>query len=584
MTTDTQKIVKKTFVSLITCLALLGEVATPAYAAASSYMNDSVLGNVTPGGVYEDVTNNSQYLYGGNVVFKFKNSSRGVPPIFSFAPPKIKAGCNGISFTGGFLQVLGLDGLADQIQNAGTAVVYGIIVGLIYSLPALEKVFSHIRQWAEWLQNMLKGSCQQGMAIGKAIGEASGMPNAVGGMMNDFDSLFDAGDKKGMGLLANPKQVKGDELATLMKSIGSGSKDGSDAGGKSEQRSTTAVKNYEKYYTKIGFANLILHEELLPSTSNKVPWANKTIVPSGELEELYTIVVNIFGDISIDDESIEFLNQHNSYMQSMVEKGTTVDATPQEIDKFAGMAGNLVTVGATEAMAPAVKLTIRSANINPERAARFFVFGSSDGVSSSGELVQATVMMAKTPKFGAAAGIADEMLFTSGIDTTKVANIQWKGLFETAKAKIDCEVTRAVTNAPCANTFPLVLPGARNYIKSIKDIEIIEARRQGQTTGHKLSAQSSALRDDFAQHEAFFYSKFMLNYIESEIVKTKEKVQGADLTQLLLFEASFRERKKEIQEHISKIITEDGAILDALTERFKRVDEALKKANVKGYN
>lgn len=576
--------IKKRVISAVTCFVLFSDICAPALmAAASSYMNDTILKNVTPGGIYEDPSNKAQYIYGGNVIYKFKDSARGTAPLISFAPPSYKAGCNGISFTGGFLQVLGLDGLADQIQNAGTAVIYGILVGLIYSLPALEKVFAHIRQWSEWLQQMLKSSCSQGINLGMYIGKESGLKSSLGTMMGSFSTLLDAGDKNAMGVLANPGSVSGSELTNLVTKIQDGTKDGSNnAPANNESRSKNASENFRDVYVKVGLANIILYKEMFENKT-EVTFEEKTILPNGELEELYTIVVNIFGDISLDDKSIQFLKENHGYMEELIKNGNTANVDTFQKNNFAQAVSTLLTPGATEGYAPKVKFAYRQPVMNTERAARFFVFGSSEGSSTTSmEFRKPLVISAKTPKYNQSG--AEEMLFTSSIDSENKASITWKGLFYEAKTKIDCEITAMASNSACSNTFPLVLPNARGFINTIKQLETIEARKAGMTSGTKRSAQSQALIDDLAQHEAFFFARYILNYIESEIIKDKEKMEGVDLGAILQFEASFKDTKKEIEAQISKIITEDAAILDSLMQRFKRVRDELKMDSVKGYN
>jgi len=578
---------KRRVISAVTCFVLLSDISAPTLmAAASSYMNDHILKNVTPGGLYEDPTNKSQYIYGGNIIYKFKDTARGMPPLISFAPPGIKAGCNGISFTGGFLQVLGLDGLADQIQNAGTAVIYGILVGLIYSLPALEKVFAHIRQWSEWLQQMLKSACASGVAMGRAIGDKAFSNTPVGDMMSSFDSLFDANDKNGMGILAAPKSASPTAIKDLVDKVFTGANDStSNAKEKNKDRSENAAQNFKDVYVKVGLANIILYNEMLNGITSpaEVPFEEQTIMPNGELEELYTIVVNIFGDISLDDKSIQFLKENHEFMEKVIKNGNSGDVEQAVKDNFNQAVASLLTPAATKGFGPKVKLAYRQPVMNTERAARFFVFGSSEGSeTASMEFRKPLVIKAKTPKYNESGAL--EMLFTSNIDIENKASITWKGLFYEAKTKIDCEVNAMATGSTCSNTFPLVLPNARGFITTIKQLETIEARRAGMSSGIKRSAQSQALIDDLAQHEAFFFARYILNYIESEIIKDKEKMEGADLEAILQFESSFRDTKKEIETQISKIITEDAAILDALMQRFKRVRDELKLDTVRGYN
>ncbi len=100
-----------------------------------------------------------KYLYGGNFTYKFKRDT-SFKPVLDFAPPGIQAGCNGISLSGGFIHMLGLDEIKQQLQSAGQGAMMGVVVGLIYSLPGIAEAFDKVHKFVRMLQQLLSNSCQ----------------------------------------------------------------------------------------------------------------------------------------------------------------------------------------------------------------------------------------------------------------------------------------------------------------------------------------------------------------------------------------------------------------------------------------
>lgn len=167
---------------------------------------------------------------------------------------------------------------------------------------------------------------------------------------------------------------------------------------------------------------------------------------------------------------------------------------------------------------------------------------------------------------------------TTQITKTPV-NIAWKGLFANSKDKIKCEIEASVKNTTCSNTFPLVLPGIHKYLNIIKQIEIAEGRKVNQA--HRESAQSSALKDDLAQHNAYFFAKFILNFIESEFRTNLGRLGRGDLS--LQFENNFSRTKEAILKELKTITGADSKLLDELRNRFKSVELDMAAERRKGY-
>lgn len=100
-----------------------------------------------------------KYFYGGDITYRFKRTT-AFKPIFDARPPGIKAGCNGISVSGGFIHFLGLDEIKEQLQSAGQGAMMGVVVGIVYSLPGIADAFDKVQKYVRLLQQILSQSCQ----------------------------------------------------------------------------------------------------------------------------------------------------------------------------------------------------------------------------------------------------------------------------------------------------------------------------------------------------------------------------------------------------------------------------------------
>ena len=105
------------------------------------------------------------YYYGGSYSFTFKNTS-SYAPWFNVQAPGISIGCAGFSVKGGFISLLGLDEIKQQLTNAGSQLAWGIMIGLVYSMPGIGDVFMKIQKWARTIQKLLANMCNIGKALG----------------------------------------------------------------------------------------------------------------------------------------------------------------------------------------------------------------------------------------------------------------------------------------------------------------------------------------------------------------------------------------------------------------------------------
>ena len=155
----------RVFLSGALCAILVGSNAN-----ASLWDNDSIFNNMTESSVATDPVSGATYMSGGALEVRFKRSG-SFPPIFSAGAPSLKASCRGISFDAGYAMFMYLERLGQQLSQAGASVAYGILIGLVYSMPGIEQAFTKLNEWSQWLQSFLSDSCSIGTNWGKTMGK-----------------------------------------------------------------------------------------------------------------------------------------------------------------------------------------------------------------------------------------------------------------------------------------------------------------------------------------------------------------------------------------------------------------------------
>lgn len=119
---------------------------------------------------YRGANGERVYSFGGALTIK-----RELPnyPLWWHAQaPEISASCAGVSFKGMFGSIINFEELERQFSEAGESVAFGILVGIIYSLPSIGEIFSRLNAWSNRIQQMLADSCKSGIDLGKSIGKA----------------------------------------------------------------------------------------------------------------------------------------------------------------------------------------------------------------------------------------------------------------------------------------------------------------------------------------------------------------------------------------------------------------------------
>ena len=154
------------------------------------------------------------YAVGGNYFMRL-GSVGGTKPIISITPPDIRMGCGGLSIRGMFMSFLGLDELSTMLSDSGTTVAWGLMLGLVESLPSISQTLEQVQTFVRNIQKLLANSCQTAKILAQrwqhkpvigAINDGIGSINTAdhslaekikkwnNSMMNTFAGLLKDGD------------------------------------------------------------------------------------------------------------------------------------------------------------------------------------------------------------------------------------------------------------------------------------------------------------------------------------------------------------------------------------------------------
>ena len=146
---------------------------------ASDFSSDSLTNVTSESGTID--SKKGGFYSSGNVYFRFGPGMSRYEPFFHISPPDISAGCNGFNLKGLFVSFIGFERIAKMLKSAGASFAWGIVVGLIYSLPGIFSAFKMLNTWAKKIMQLLQNACKSGQDIGKSISDISGFTNLVNG-------------------------------------------------------------------------------------------------------------------------------------------------------------------------------------------------------------------------------------------------------------------------------------------------------------------------------------------------------------------------------------------------------------------
>ncbi len=210
------------------CATLI--VSSPASADINTSLQNMFNGwgmaTATRPGAYQSQAGGS--LVGGSISMRFPNQGFD---LINFAPPRFRAGCQGVDFYLGSISFPSLSRFTDLLQQLGTAGVLGFAfqLALMELCQPCENIISKLEAAARAINTATRlGPCQMGQELAKM---AQGKPNAVenvtnsvadawsnvqeagGAVVNKMDSLLNNADRTpadaATALAGTPDDIRG---------------------------------------------------------------------------------------------------------------------------------------------------------------------------------------------------------------------------------------------------------------------------------------------------------------------------------------------------------------------------------------
>lgn len=159
---------KKTFILILSAIFLFQTVAV-SYADIDEVL-DNLVGGVNaqanlPGYYHGDTSTVVDF---GSVSMRLKSNAIPDMPTLNFTPPSMTASCSGFDFDAGSLALLNLDDFKAIFQNMGTTLAWGIMIGIMYSLPGIGTTWTRLNDYARKIQQLMQmGPCAVGQALGR---------------------------------------------------------------------------------------------------------------------------------------------------------------------------------------------------------------------------------------------------------------------------------------------------------------------------------------------------------------------------------------------------------------------------------
>lgn len=306
---------RKVKLSKICAVFIVGSLVSVQHSQASD-LSSILLKNSTYAGTWEDPTSGMKYVTGGGIKIKFKGTTDTYTPWIKGTVPNYSIGCNGISLSGGYIGLLGLSDIEEQLKDSGAAFAWGILSGLAYSLPVISDVFAKAQNYARTLQRLMQNAC----SIGQNLASQSPAKGKIDNALNDtvigqgFDKVneyMDSMDKKfkvlddfvncngDLNCTKKRDNVIGEWFATMFGITNDKGVDNSTGGvvSSSIKDVKDAVANSGAYYKELS-----LHEIL--NTSNNYVNLNDNDILNIKLSLIF------FGDVALSKEPRAEIAKH----------------------------------------------------------------------------------------------------------------------------------------------------------------------------------------------------------------------------------------------------------------------------------
>lgn len=580
-------------------LSLVLVLLTPTISSASlDKLDDIVMSTSTSAGSWSDPLGGGTYLNGGDFTIKLKHSSSSAP-LFQFKPPSVKTGCSGISISGGFLQYLGLDQLQDSLSDAGSSLMFGIIMGIEYTLPAIASVFDKIREWANALQALLQNGCAIGQSLTKGSPMAksfrdNALNTAVEGTFKEMDKFINKG-KPYLDRLKKLSECTGtvgdincidhaSSVIAIAKEMKDKSSDKTAVGVSSKliKNGTSVGTGKSEIVTAFNIETFYKDKEIDCSTLTNTEVSEEDIL----IDKLKYV---FFGEIGSDPKALKHITRY-------------IDSTSCEF-KSKEVAENIkqaMTTGNGSILPIPKYVAIPALITEPSDAAKALVYGVERIEGKNQYITNSKITIPNRdciyldlPLGKNTAGQSldrERFIYISSEKKTSTMNLTWNGAFLESLKGIELLVDASTGNnyrLSVASSYseyststteatletistPLLIPSIQKYIGIISKLE---QRAKGETFRTKI------LKVNLAKINAIYFAEGLMSSIESRVV---ELLNGSEGNAFVV--NGYLKKIRSVSKEVAKLLAvmrEEIAASD-LTKEFRDLETMQRTESIKG--
>lgn len=508
-------------ISLILCASL---ISSPVFLQADSEMTQLFEGggfsNVTKGGKVESVDGTTGF-YGGSVTYRFNNEMDSYAPWVDLQAPSAKFGCNGFDINVGFANFTGIADIAQQLGGASQAAIWGLLVGLVNSMPTLEHIFSKIKAWVDWMQNLVRDACNVGSAISSTIMAQSGATSTMQKLVDE------PGD-----LIASPPDHLKEKIRKSLTGENSKATENADDISRSYGDSV-----YGSIYFVRGKVGDLLAKEFLKnetefksgSDDKRKEWREfhtKVISGGSSNKDQYLLLVNLFGEEAVSGDYLKFIDEKGSIIPDLIALGKiekTKNASKKNIALEREVNQDLnAAKGSSEGDPTKMKKILAVKMLPPPNLSEQFITDILWGTENKKlYLYPVTIIHSQVMD---KSGFLYNLLAAESFGSEKVS-IPWEGLVEESRKLIKCELNKS--NCSKSNAVTLVVPGGQDILETIFKSMVSEDKTKVVKDGDGFGPQALNYIDILAKENAKYFAKFMIqNSIDKWLKNSSSNREG----------------------------------------------------------